>query len=79
MGDNIRMNVRGIGCRDVDWILLAEHRNHWLAVVNRVLGFWVSCKATNFLTLWATLIYSKKTLHYGVDKLLSSMHVRVWF
>jgi hypothetical protein len=32
--DNIRMDLREIGCEGVDWIHLAQDRNQWLAVVN---------------------------------------------
>jgi hypothetical protein len=36
--DNIRMDLGEVGCGDVDWIGLAQHRNRWRAVVNSVLN-----------------------------------------
>jgi hypothetical protein len=35
--DNIRMDLGGVGCGDVDWIGLAQDRNRWRALVNSVL------------------------------------------
>jgi hypothetical protein len=32
--DNIKMNPRGIGWDDVDWIDLAQDRDQWKALVN---------------------------------------------
>jgi hypothetical protein len=36
--DNIRMGLREVGWRDVDWIGLALDRNRWRALVNPVLN-----------------------------------------
>jgi hypothetical protein len=36
--DNIRMDLREVGCGDVDWIGLAKDRNRWRALVNSVLN-----------------------------------------
>jgi hypothetical protein len=36
--DNIRMDLRVVGCGDVDWIGLAQDRNRWRALVNSVLN-----------------------------------------
>jgi hypothetical protein len=36
--DNIRMDIREIGCEGVDWIHLAQHRDQWRAVVNTVMN-----------------------------------------
>jgi len=44
------MDVREIGCEDVDWIRLAQVRDHLRVVVNTVMNFRVSLKAGNFLT-----------------------------
>jgi hypothetical protein len=35
--DNIRMDIRKIGCEGVDWIHLAQDRDQLLAVVNTVI------------------------------------------
>jgi hypothetical protein len=38
--DNIKMNLREIGWCDMDWIHLAQDRNHWRTLVNTVIIFW---------------------------------------
>jgi len=39
--DNIRMNLREIGWREVDWILVAQDRDQSQAVVNTVMNLQV--------------------------------------
>ena len=36
--DNIRMDLREVGCRCVDWIELAQDRDRWRAVVSAVMN-----------------------------------------
>jgi hypothetical protein len=36
--DGIRMDLREIGCGGVQWIHLAQDRDHWRAVVNAVMN-----------------------------------------
>jgi hypothetical protein len=36
--DNIKMNVREIGCGGMDWIDLADVRDRWRALVNTVIN-----------------------------------------
>jgi hypothetical protein len=36
--DNIKMDLRGIGCDGMDWIDLAQDRNQWRALVNTVMN-----------------------------------------
>jgi hypothetical protein len=47
MGDNIKMTTilkrileKSVG--DADWILLAQDRDQWWALVNTVMNLWVS-------------------------------------
>jgi hypothetical protein len=41
-GNNIRMEIREIGCEGVDWIHLAQDRDQWRAVVNMMKNLQVS-------------------------------------
>jgi hypothetical protein len=38
--DNIKMDLREIGWDGVDWIELAQNRDHWRAHMNTVMNFW---------------------------------------
>jgi hypothetical protein len=48
--DNIRINIREIMSKGVDWIHLAQDRDQWWAVVNMVMNLWVPNKVGNFVT-----------------------------
>jgi hypothetical protein len=39
--DNIRMDLRGVGCRCVEWMELAQDRDRWRALVSAVMNLWV--------------------------------------
>jgi hypothetical protein len=39
--DGIRMDLREIGLRGVDWIRLAQDRDRWRAVVNALMNLWL--------------------------------------
>jgi len=36
--DIIKMDLQEVGCRDVDWIELAQDRNRWRALVTAVMN-----------------------------------------
>jgi hypothetical protein len=36
--DNIRMDLREVGCGSVDWMELAQDRDRWLALVSAVMN-----------------------------------------
>jgi len=39
--DNIKMDLREVGCGFMDWINLSQDRYRWWAVVNMVMNLWV--------------------------------------
>jgi len=40
-GENIKMDLQGVGCGCMDWIELAQDRDRWQALVNLVMNLWV--------------------------------------
>jgi hypothetical protein len=36
--DNIKMDLQGVRCGDMDWIELARDRDRWLQLVNAVMN-----------------------------------------
>jgi len=41
MEDNIRMDLTETGWEGLDWNQLAQDRDQWRALVNRVMNLWV--------------------------------------
>jgi hypothetical protein len=41
-GENMKMGLREVGWRAIDWIDLAQNRDRWRAVVNAVMNLLVS-------------------------------------
>jgi hypothetical protein len=48
--DNIKMDLREKGLKDVVWIHLSQNRDRWRVLVNMVMNIWVQYKAKNVLT-----------------------------
>jgi hypothetical protein len=48
--DNIKMDLREIGWDGVDWIDLAQGRDHWRALMNTVMNLRVPLNAGKFLS-----------------------------
>jgi hypothetical protein len=40
--NNIKIHVREIGWGDMDWIILAQYKGQWRALVNMVMNFRVA-------------------------------------
>jgi hypothetical protein len=64
-GDNIKKDPIQIWCEHVDWIHLAHDRIQRWVLVNSVMNI-LYHKRWNFLTSWATISFSRRTLLHGV-------------
>jgi hypothetical protein len=47
--DNIKANLQKVGCWSIDWIVLAQDRDIWKALVNVVMNIWGCIKCWEFL------------------------------
>ena len=66
--DNIRMDLREVGCGHVYWIGLAQVRYRWRTLVSAVMNLGVPWNAGNFLTSCKPGSCSRRTMHHGVSK-----------
>jgi hypothetical protein len=48
--DNIKMDLREVGCGGIDWIDLVQDRDRWRALVCTVMNLRVPLNAGNFLS-----------------------------
>jgi hypothetical protein len=39
--DNIKIDLKDVGCAVVDWIDVAQERDRWWELVNAVMNLWV--------------------------------------
>jgi hypothetical protein len=57
--DKIEMNIREIGWGGMDWIILAQDRDQWRALVNTVMKLRVPSNVGKFLSSLAALLLRK--------------------
>jgi hypothetical protein len=48
------MNITDIRLLGMGWIYLAQHRDQWLALVNKVMNLTVPKNVGNILSVWKT-------------------------
>jgi hypothetical protein len=63
--DNIKMDIKEMEREDVEWVYLAQDRDHWRDLVNIAMNLRVPQKVGNFTT-WVTVGFSR-TLLLGVS------------
>jgi hypothetical protein len=66
--DIIKMDLKTIGWKDMDWIHLAQDRNQWQALVNMVMKLRVLQELYNFLTILATVSIEKGLCSMDLDE-----------
>jgi hypothetical protein len=62
------MGLKETGWDGVNWIRLAQDRDHYRAFLNTEMNFQVPQNVSNFLTSSATVSFARKTLLRGVTK-----------
>jgi hypothetical protein len=65
--DNIKMNLREVGCDGVDWIDVAQDRNQWRTLVDTVMNFRVPSNVEEFLSSCTTAALSRRAQPHGVS------------
>jgi len=69
---NIRMDLQEVVCGNVDWIGLAQDRDRWRTLMSAVMNLRVPWNAGDFLTSCKPFSCSRRTLHHGVSKYVTS-------
>jgi hypothetical protein len=59
---NIKMDLRGLGWGDMEWIDLAQNRYQWRALENTVMNIRVPCNTGHFLSSWETCGFTRTQL-----------------
>jgi hypothetical protein len=64
---NIKMDLRGIGWGDMDWIDLVPDGDHWRALVNTTMNPQAAYNVGKFLSSCKTGSFSRKPRLHGVS------------
>jgi hypothetical protein len=64
--DNIRMDLREIGCGGMDWVDMAQDRDQWRVLVNTVKNLRVPQNFGNFLNRFRTGVFLRRAQVHGV-------------
>ena len=48
MADNVRIDLKEVGCGGMDWIDLAQDWDRWLSLLNAVMNLQASIKCREF-------------------------------
>jgi hypothetical protein len=59
------MDLQEVGW--VEWIVLAQDRGRWWALVNTVINLWVLLNVENFLTSQELVTFPRRTLLHGIS------------
>jgi hypothetical protein len=65
--DNIKMVLREIGCGGMDWIDVAQDRDHWRILVNTVMNLQVPENVGKFLSSCATGGFTRRAQNHGIS------------
>jgi hypothetical protein len=66
--DGIKMDLREIGWRGLEWIQLAQDRDRWRAVVSAVMNLRVLAPRRQLVLVWKVRTFDPMTLLFGLRR-----------